>query len=143
MKTFLCLLALLALIPSKTIAVRPPAISPMASQLKTLPQTYPAGYHFTKTQINALLAGTKNTDILRQLIQCESQDVNIARPDSNGLISYGLLQFNGTATWAQFSRLANVTGSPMMPDRAIEVADWMISHGELGRWTCAHILHMV
>ena len=58
-------------------------------------------------------------------------------------MSYGILQFNGTATWQQFSPRANVTGSPMTPDRAIAVADWMISNGFLGRWTCAHILKLV
>jgi hypothetical protein len=28
------------------------------------------------------------------LIQCELQGLNIARPDSNGLISWGILQWN-------------------------------------------------
>jgi hypothetical protein len=86
-----------------------------------------------------MLMGTKNTYDLRKLIQCESQNTNIARMDSNHLMSYGILQFNGSSTWNTFAPLANVSSSPMNPRAAIEVADWMISHGELDRWTCARI----
>jgi hypothetical protein len=95
--------------------------------------------HYSQQKIDGMLAGTTHPTILRKLIKCESQNVNIARMDSNNLMSFGLLQFNGTATWQQFSPLANVTGSLMMPDRAIAVADWMISHGQLHRWACAYI----
>jgi hypothetical protein len=38
----------------------------------------------------------KNTADIEKLIQCESQGVNINRPDSNGLISWGIYQFNRT-----------------------------------------------
>jgi hypothetical protein len=61
--------------------------------------------------------------------------------DSNGLVSFGVLQFNGTQTWAQFAPLAGVSASssPMSPILAIKVADFMISNGQLKRWTCAFI----
>ena len=54
---------------------------------------------------------------------------------------YGVLQFNGTQTWAQFASLAGVSSSssPMNPSAAIKVADYMISIGQLHRWTCAYI----
>jgi hypothetical protein len=98
---------------------------------------------YTPAEIDELLQDTANPVILKKLISCESQDTNIARMDSNHQISYGLLQFNGTATWQEFSALANVSGSPMIPDDAVKVADWMISNGALGRWTCAHILKLI
>jgi hypothetical protein len=90
-----------------------------------------------------MLAGTTNTYDLRKLIQCESQNTNIARMDSNHLMSYGILQFNGTSTWNSFSALADVSGTPMNPAAAISTADWMISHGFLDRWTCARIEHLL
>jgi hypothetical protein len=84
----------------------------------------------------------QNTATIAKLIQCESQGVNIARPDSNGLISWGVLQFNGTSTWADMEQRFSFTGSPMIPADAIRMADMMIAAGFLGRWTCARILHL-
>jgi hypothetical protein len=63
--------------------------------------------------------------------------------DSNGKISIGLLQFNGTDTWSQFAPLAEVSGTPMNPTAAIKVADFMISNGYLYRWTCARLTHLL
>jgi hypothetical protein len=80
-------------------------------------------------------------DIVK-LIQCESQGVNIARPDSNGLISWGILQFNGTSTWQDMEKRFNFYGSPMVPTDAIHMADMMIQNGYLYRWTCARILRL-
>lgn len=63
--------------------------------------------------------------------------------DSNNKMSYGLLQFQ-KSTWDGFVGRASATGqSPMNPASAIKVADWMISHGFLKRWTCAYILGML
>lgn len=84
-----------------------------------------------------------NTSTIERLIQCESQGVNIARPDSNGLLSYGILQFNGTSTWSDFSAKSGIMGSPMYPADAIRMADWAIDHGFLARWSCAKILHLL
>jgi hypothetical protein len=107
------------------------------SQIKGIPERY------SPVEIDQMLAGTENPGILRQLIQCESQNTNIARIDSNGLMSYGILQFNGTATWSTFAPLAGVSSSAMNPIAAIRVADWMVSHGFLSRWSCARILHLL
>lgn len=85
----------------------------------------------------------QNSSTIEKLIGCESQGVNIARPDSNGLISWGVLQFNGTSTWQEAEHQFNFYGNPMMPADAIHMADLMIGAGELGRWTCAHILNLL
>jgi hypothetical protein len=77
-----------------------------------------------------------NVSKIEKLIQCESQGVNIARPDSNHKISWGLLQFNGTATWDEAENRFDFTGSPMIPADAIHMADMMIDAGMGNRWTC-------
>jgi hypothetical protein len=82
----------------------------------------------------------ENASTIEKLIQCESQGVNIARPDSNGLISWGILQFNGTSTWAEMSRRFDFHGSPLQPADAIHMADLMIEAGLVYRWTCARIV---
>jgi hypothetical protein len=103
----------------------------------------PIPRHYTQPEIDFMLEGTKNSYDLKKLIQCESQNTNIARMDSNNVVSYGILQFNGTATWSTFAPLAGVSSrTPMNPQSAIMVADWMISHGELHRWTCAKIQNL-
>lgn len=83
---------------------------------------------------------------IEQLISCESQGVNISRPDSDGLISDGVLQFHrdksdvlGSGTWSDMEKRFDYYGSPIIPADAIKMADLMISAGFLGRWTCAHI----
>jgi hypothetical protein len=85
----------------------------------------------------------KNTQDIEKLIQCESQGVNIARPDSNRKISWGVLQFNGTSTWQEAEKQFDFYGSPMIPGDAVHMADMMISNGELGRWTCARLTGLV
>lgn len=109
-----------------------------AVQPPKTPQTVISGHGWAYTvpyQVN-------NASTIEKLIQCESQGVNIARPDSNHKISWGVLQFNGTSTWQEAERQFDYYGSPMIPGDAIHMADMMISNGELGRWTCAHILHL-
>jgi hypothetical protein len=38
-----------------------------------------------------------------------------------------------------FCGAANVSSTPMNRRAAIEVTDWMVTHGQLPRWTCAYI----
>jgi hypothetical protein len=116
-------------------------IAPHGPEIDITATTTPKPY--TQAQIDQFIAGSPYKDILRKLIKCESQNTNIARMDSNNLMSYGILQFNGTSTWAEFAPLAGVSSSPMNPSDAIKVADFMISRGFLGRWTCAHLLHLI
>lgn len=84
-----------------------------------------------------------NAAIISQLIDCESQGLNIGRPDSNGQMSWGVLQFNGTSTWEEMERRFHFYGDPRNPSEAIHMADMMISNGLLGRWSCAHTLGLV
>ena len=92
----------------------------------------------------------KNAKDIGALIQCESQGVNISRPDSDGIYSDGILQFHRGAldtlkggTWEDFSHSSGITGSPIVPADAIRMTDWAISHGLIGHWSCAHILRLV
>lgn len=82
----------------------------------------------------------RNRHIIEKLIQCESSGINISREDSNKVDSHGILQFNGTSTWEEMSRKSGIKGSPVFPEHAIRMADWMIENGHLGRWSCTHIL---
>jgi hypothetical protein len=81
-----------------------------------------------------------NLSTVESLIECESQGQNISRVDSNGQISRGILQFNGTSTWNEMEQRFNFYGDPGNPPEAIHMADMMISSGLIGRWTCAHSL---
>lgn len=85
----------------------------------------------------------QNKAIIEKLIQCESGGVNISRPDSDGIMSDGILQFHrGPAdtlaggTWEDFSQASGITGSPRDPADAIRMTDWAISHGLGPHWTC-------
>lgn len=84
-----------------------------------------------------------NAATIARLIDCESQGLNVGRPDSNGQISWGILQFNGTSTWQEMERRFHFYGDPRNPSEAIHMADLMISNGLLGRWSCAHSLGLV
>jgi len=81
-----------------------------------------------------------NSSTLERLIQCESQGLNISRTDSNGQMSWGILQFNGTSTWNEMEQRFNFYGDPRNPPDAIHMADMMISSGLIGRWACARSL---
>ena len=82
----------------------------------------------------------RNLSTVEELIQCESQGQNISRLDSNGQVSRGILQFNGTSTWNEMERRFDFYGDPRNPTAAIHMADMMISSGLVGRWTCARSL---
>ena len=84
-----------------------------------------------------------NAATIARLIECESQGLNIGRPDSNGQMSWGVLQFNGTSTWQEMEHRFHFHGDPRNPAEAIHMADMMISNGLLGRWSCARTLGMI
>jgi hypothetical protein len=92
----------------------------------------------------------QNTVSLETLISCESQGVNVSRPDSNDPVSDGILQFNrgasnviGTGTWADMEKKFDFYGNPIEPADAIHLAGLMISNGFLARWSCARITHLI
>ena len=122
-------------------SIEPPITA--SAENRVAGQIEPLWTHYSQVQIDKLTSGTFHPFILRTLIKCESQNTNIARIDSNGAMGWGLLQFNGTSTWNQYAPQANVTGSPMNPKDAIKVADYMISIGQLHRWTCAYITKLL
>jgi hypothetical protein len=85
----------------------------------------------------------ENKATIERLIQCESRGMNISRPDSDGIMSDGILQFHrgpadtlAGSTWEDFSQASGITGSPKDPADAIRMADWAISHGLGPHWTC-------
>jgi len=85
----------------------------------------------------------KNKAIIERLIQCESRGMNISGPDSDGIVSDGILQFHrgptdtlASSTWEDFSQASGITGSPNDPADAIRMTDWAISHGLGPHWTC-------
>lgn len=80
--------------------------------------------------------------VIQELIKCESSGVNVAHLDSNGKMSYGILQFQ-MATWNEWEQKSGIIGSPMNEETAITMAEWAIAHGYLGHWTCAHLLGLV
>jgi hypothetical protein len=91
----------------------------------------------------------KNVAAIEKLIQCESQGVNVSRPDSDGIGSDGILQFHrgplntlASSTWESFSKASGITGSPIFPADAIKLTDWAISHGLGPHWTCWHLTHL-
>jgi hypothetical protein len=122
---------------------------PNVGYIENMPKNAPQGQIsqenrvYTQSEIDEMTQNTLHPLILRKLIKCESQNTNVARIDSNGIMSYGILQFNGSATWNTFAPLAGVTNSAMNPIAAIKVSDWMISNHAGGRWTCWHILGMM
>ena len=91
----------------------------------------------------ALPFDVKNKAAIEKLIQCESRGMNISQPDSDGIMSDGILQFHrgpadtlAGSTWEDFSQASGITGSPRNPADAIRMTDWAISHGLGPRWTC-------
>jgi hypothetical protein len=75
--------------------------------------------------------------------------VNISRPDSDDINSDGILQFHRGpkntmegGTWEDMSRRSGIHGSPMIPEDAKRMANWMISVGFGPRWTCWRILNL-
>jgi hypothetical protein len=120
----------------QTVLARPgePAIIPPIPR-----ETFISGPQWSYTVPFAV----KNKATIEKLIQCESRGMNISRPDADGIMSDGILQFHrgptgsmGGGTWEDFSRASGITGSPKNPADAIRMTDWAISHGLGPRWAC-------
>lgn len=74
---------------------------------------------------------------IEHLIPCESGGKTVDHVDSNGKMSYGILQFQD---WDEWERISGIHGSPDNSDDAIRMAEWGIQHGMIDHWTCARIL---
>jgi hypothetical protein len=77
---------------------------------------------------------------IEYLIPCESGGQPIEHLDSNGKMSYGILQFQD---WDEWQRMSGITGNPENRDDAIRMAEWGIQHGMIDHWGCARILHII
>jgi hypothetical protein len=77
---------------------------------------------------------------IEHLIPCESMGKNINRVDSNGKMSYGILQFQD---WDEWEAASGLTGNPDNRRDAIRMAEWAIQNGMVNHWTCAQILKMM
>ena len=91
-----------------------------------------------------------NAETIKKLIRCESNGENVSRPDSDGIISDGILQYHrskkspdiaGSGTWDDFSKESGIKGSPNNVSDAIRMTDWAIDNGKIGHWSCYWILH--
>ena len=74
---------------------------------------------------------------IEHLIPCESGGRTIHHLDSNGKMSYGILQFQD---WNEWERVSGIDGDPDNSDDAIRMAEWGIEHGMIDHWGCARIL---
>lgn len=120
----------------QTVLARPGARS-VTTQMPV--ETVVSGSQWTYTVPFAV----KNKATIEKLIECESRGRNVSRPDDDGIMSDGILQFHrGPAdtldrgTWEDFSRASGIKGSPKDPVDAIKMTDWAISHGLGSHWTC-------
>ncbi|HUJ32107.1 MAG TPA: hypothetical protein VLY23_12555 [Candidatus Acidoferrum sp.] len=77
---------------------------------------------------------------IEHLIPCESMGKAVDRIDSNGKMSYGILQFQD---WDEWQRVSGISGDPDNTADAIRMAEWAIENGMINHWTCASILKMI
>jgi hypothetical protein len=120
------------------------AVSPLPPAYKTILRGRAGGHNWSFTvpfQIH-------NVNAIEALISCESQGVNISKPDSDGVASDGILQFHrakstpaliGSGTWAWMASSSGIKGTPIWPTDAIKMTDWAISHNLGSQWSCWHI----
>jgi hypothetical protein len=76
---------------------------------------------------------------IEHLIPCESMGRTINRVDTNGKMSYGILQFQD---WGEWEAASGLHGDPDRPEDAIRMAEWAIENGMINHWGCAQILKM-
>jgi hypothetical protein len=74
---------------------------------------------------------------IEHLIPCESMGKRRNRVDTNGKMSYGILQFQD---WDEWERTSGITGNPDSRADSIRMAEWAIQNGMINRWTCAGVL---
>lgn len=74
---------------------------------------------------------------IEHLIPCESMGKSLNRVDTNGKMSYGILQFQD---WDEWERTSGITGSPDNRADSIRMAEWAIQNGMINHWTCAGVL---
>lgn len=122
----------------QTVLARPESTATRGTPLETI-ETIISGPQWAYT----VPFTVRNRATIEKLIQCESRGMNISRPDSDGIMSDGILQFHrgptdtlARGTWEDFSQASGIRGSPKDPADSIRMTDWAISHGLGPHWTC-------
>lgn len=94
-------------------------------------------WHNSKLMVGAPTSRETADLAIEHLIPCESGGRAVDRVDTNGKMSYGILQFQD---WPEWERVSGISGDPNNPDDAIRMAEWGIEHGMIDHWTCARLL---
>ena len=97
-------------------------------------------WKYPKLEIGAPATRTTADLAIEHLIPCESMGKPINRIDSNGKMSFGILQFQD---WDEWERVSGITGDPDNRADAIRMAEWAIQNGMINHWTCATILKIL
>ncbi len=116
-----------------------PSLSPVYGRALALNARYDGRPYWkgSKLKVGAP-TGRETADLaIEHLIPCESGGRTVDRLDTNGKMSYGILQFQD---WPEWERISGISGDPDNPDDAIRMAEWGIEHGMIDHWTCARIL---
>lgn len=96
-------------------------------------------WKYPKLEIGAPATRATADLAIEHLIPCESMGKTINRIDTNGKMSYGILQFQD---WDEWEKVSGITGDPDNRADAIRMAEWAIENGMINHWTCATILKM-
>jgi hypothetical protein len=117
----------------------PVAANSVYSRAMLLERRYDSRPYWHFPQLAAGVPATRYTADLaiEHLIPCESGGATINRIDTNGKMSYGILQFQD---WDEWERMSGISGNPDNRADAIRMAEWAIQNGYINRWTCANIL---
>lgn len=116
-----------------------PGRSPVYGRAMGLARKYDSRPYWHMPKLTPGLPASRATADLaiEYLIPCESGGETIHHLDSNGKMSYGILQFQD---WAEWERVSGISGDPDDSDDAIRMAEWGIEHGMIDHWGCARIL---
>jgi hypothetical protein len=97
-------------------------------------------WHMPKLVVGEAASRATADLAIAYLIPCESGGKTVHHLDSNGKMSYGILQFQD---WDEWERVSGIHGDPDNSDDAIRMAEWGIEHGMIDHWGCAKILGLM
>jgi len=133
-----------ALVPGRVIVPATYDFDPRAANLiyaraMVLARRYDSRPYWNHPKLAPSVPTTRYTADLaiEHLIPCESMGKPINRVDTNGKMSYGILQFQD---WDEWERVSGITGDPDNRADSIRMAEWTIQNGMINHWTCASIL---
>ena len=119
----------------------PAADNPVYSRAMLLASRYDSRPYWNSPKLTVGDPTSRETadSAIEHLIPCESAGRPIDHLDTNGKMSYGILQFQD---WPEWERISGLSGDPHNVDDAIRMAEWGIQHGMIDHWGCASILHI-